>query len=185
MTNLVAASSGCFPIIKPIPRSLNNACQFNLPEFPARANRRLGLHRRALAEDLVERGADVRVITGVPHYPQWHIYNGYGKSCIEISDQLTVARRRHSVPTNPQLVNRLGMELSFGLNAVIARCNTPDVVVLVSPALISSILVALKAALQRRPMVVWVQDIYSLAISQTGHGGSLRSRLLPGQKDRC
>jgi glycosyltransferase involved in cell wall biosynthesis len=69
------------------------------------------------------------------------------------------------------------MEVSFGLNAVMARWSTPDVVVLVSPALISSILVALKAALQRRPVIVWVQDIYSLAIRQTGHSGSL-GRLL-------
>jgi colanic acid biosynthesis glycosyl transferase WcaI len=138
----------------------------------------ISVYTGALAEDLVERGADVRVITGVPHYPQWHVYDGYGKSCIETSDRLTVARRRHSVPANPQLVNRLGMELTFGLNAVAAHWNKPDVVVLVSPALFSSILVGLKAALRRRPVVVWVQDIYSLAISQTGRAGSVGSKLL-------
>jgi colanic acid biosynthesis glycosyl transferase WcaI len=140
----------------------------------------VAVYTGALADDLAERDADVRVITGVPHYPQWHVYNGYSKSCIEISDRLTVARRRHYVPTNPKLINRLGMELTFGLNAVIARWNKPDVVVLVSPALFSSILVALKAALRRRPVVVWVQDIYSLAISQTGRSGSLGSKLLAG-----
>jgi colanic acid biosynthesis glycosyl transferase WcaI len=128
----------------------------------------VSVYTGALAEDMVERGADVRVITGIPHYPQWQVYDGYGKSCIQISDQLAVVRRRHSVPANPQLVNRLGMELTFGLNAVMARWDKPDVVVLVSPALFSSILVGLKAALYRRPVVVWVQDIYSLAISQTG-----------------
>jgi putative colanic acid biosynthesis glycosyltransferase WcaI len=138
----------------------------------------VSVYTGALAEDLVKRGAEVRVITGVPHYPQWQVYDGYGRSCMETSDRLTVVRRRHSVPAKPRLVNRLGMELTFGLNAVIARWNKPDVVVLVSPALFSSILVALKAALCRRPMVVWVQDIYSLAISQTGQAGSLGSRLL-------
>ena len=138
----------------------------------------ISVYSGALAEDLVERGADVCVITGVPHYPQWEVYEGYGKNCIEISGRLTVARRRHSVPVSPQLINRLGMELSFGLNAVLARWNRPDVVVLVSPALFSSILVSLKAALLGRPVVVWVQDIYSLAISQAGRAGSLGSRLM-------
>src|SRR4029450_9232871 len=137
----------------------------------------VSVYTGALAEDLVERGADVRVITGVPHYPQWQVYDGYGQRWIAFHARLAGARRRHSVPRNPHLVNRLGMEVSFGLNAVMARWSTPDVVVLVSPALISSILVALKAALQRRPVIVWVQDIYSLAIRQTGHSGSL-GRLL-------
>jgi glycosyltransferase involved in cell wall biosynthesis len=132
----------------------------------------------ALADDLVKRGSDVRVITGVPHYPQWQVYDGYGRSCIETSERLIVARRRHSVPARPQLLNRLVMELTFGLNAVMARWNRPDVVVLVSPALFSSILAWLKAALFRRPVVVWVQDIYSLAISQTGRAGSLGSKLM-------
>lgn len=138
----------------------------------------VAVYTGALADDLVERGSDVRVITGMPHYPQWRVYDGYGKSRTEIGDGVTVARRRHSVPANPQLVNRLGMELTFGLNAVMAPWSEPDVVVLVSPALFSSALVALKAALRRQPVVVWVQDIYSLAISETGRTGSLRSRLL-------
>jgi colanic acid biosynthesis glycosyl transferase WcaI len=132
----------------------------------------------ALADDLAKRGADVRVITGMPHYPQWQVYDGYGRSGIETSDRLVVARRRHSVPAKPELFNRLAMELTFGLNAVMARWNRPDVVVLVSPALFSSILACLKAALFRRPVVVWVQDIYSLAISQTGRAGPLGSRLM-------
>jgi colanic acid biosynthesis glycosyl transferase WcaI len=58
-----------------------------------------------LASDLAQRGADIRVITGVPHYPQWQIYDGFGKSCIEKDDRLTVVRRRHSVPANQRLVN--------------------------------------------------------------------------------
>src|SRR4030095_2814367 len=76
----------------------------------------VAVYTGALAQDLVKRGAEVRVITGVPHYPQWQVYDGYGKSCTETSDRLTVVRRRHSVPANPRLVNRLGMELTFCVN---------------------------------------------------------------------
>jgi glycosyltransferase involved in cell wall biosynthesis len=138
----------------------------------------VSVYTGALAEGLVDRGSEVLVITGMPHYPQWRVYDGYGKSCIEIRNRLTVTRCRHSVPANPQLVNRLLMEMTFGLNALRARWNKPDVVVLVSPALFSSILIGIKAALRRQRVVVWVQDIYSLAIYQTGRGGSLGSMLL-------
>jgi colanic acid biosynthesis glycosyl transferase WcaI len=138
----------------------------------------VAVYTGALAEDLEGRGVDVRVITGVPHYPQWRVYDGYGKSCTEVRDGLTISRRRHPVPASPQVVNRLGMELAFGFNAVIARWKKPDVVVLVNPALFSSILASLKAAIRGCPVVVWVQDIYSLAISETGQAGSLTSGLL-------
>jgi len=138
----------------------------------------VAVYTGALADDLVKRGVDVRVITGVPHYPQWRVYDGYGKSCIDVEDGLSISRRRHPVPASPRVVNRLGMELAFGFNAVIARWGKPDVVVLVSPALFSSMLATLKAALRRCPVVVWVQDIYSLAISETGRAGSLSSGLV-------
>jgi colanic acid biosynthesis glycosyl transferase WcaI len=138
----------------------------------------VAVYTGALADDLAERGVDVRVTTGVPHYPQWRVYDGYGKSRTAIRDGLTVTRRRHPVPARPQVVNRLGMELTFGLKAMITRCNGSDVVVLVNPALFSSIPVALKAAVCRRPVVVWVHDIYSLAISETGRAGSLASKFL-------
>src|SRR6187455_2324028 len=138
----------------------------------------VAVYTGALAEDLEKRGAEVRVITGVPHYPQWRVYDGYGKSCTEVRDGLTLSRRRHPVPASPRVVNRLGMELAFGINAILARWERPDVVVLVNPALFSSILAALKAGLRRCPVVVWVQDIYCLAISETGRAGSLASRLV-------
>jgi glycosyltransferase involved in cell wall biosynthesis len=138
----------------------------------------VAVYTGALAKDLEERGAEVGVITGVPHYPQWRVYDGYGKNSVEVRGRLTISRRRHPVPANPRVVNRLGMEVAFGLSAVIARWKEPDVVVLVNPALFSSILALLKAALRRCPVVVWVQDIYSLAISETGGAGSLTSGLL-------
>src|SRR3954453_1049984 len=138
----------------------------------------VAVYTGALADDLAKRGVDVRVTTGVPHYPQWRGSSGYGKGRPRVRDGLTVTRRRHPVPVKPQVINRLAMELTFGLKAAITRCNASDIVVLVNPALFSSIVVALKAALCRRPVVVWVQDIYSLAISETGRGGSLASRLV-------
>jgi colanic acid biosynthesis glycosyl transferase WcaI len=132
----------------------------------------------ALAEGLVKRGVSVQVITGLPHYPQWRVYAGYEKGGTEVRNGVSVIRRRHPVPANPRLISRLGMELAFGLRALTAGWHKPDVVILLSPALFSSIVVAFRAVLSRRPVVVWVQDFYSLGATEAGQAGALSSRLL-------
>jgi colanic acid biosynthesis glycosyl transferase WcaI len=132
----------------------------------------------ALAEGLAARGLDVQVVTGLPHYPQWRVYDGFEKGGTEFRNGVPVTRRRHPVPTNPRLISRLGMELAFGLRALTANWHKPDVVVLLSPALFSSMLVAFRAVLSRRPFVVWVQDFYSLGAAEAGQAGALQSRLL-------
>jgi putative colanic acid biosynthesis glycosyltransferase WcaI len=131
-----------------------------------------------LAHGLAERGAAVRVVTGLPHYPRWQVFDGYRRGGTETRDGISVARRRHFVPFPPRLINRLAMELMFGLNALVASWKRPDVVVLVSPALFSSILCMLRARLTRRPVIVWVQDLYSLGAFETGSAGRMTSQLL-------
>jgi colanic acid biosynthesis glycosyl transferase WcaI len=132
----------------------------------------------ALAEGLAERGVSVQVITGLPHYPQWRIYKGYEEGGTESRNGVMVTRRKHPVPANPKLISRLRMELAFGLRALTADWQKPDVVVLLSPALFSSLVVAFRAALSRRPVAVWVQDFYSLGAAEAGLAGALQSRLL-------
>jgi colanic acid biosynthesis glycosyl transferase WcaI len=132
----------------------------------------------ALAEGLATRGMDVQVVTGLPHYPQWRVYDGFEKSGKEVMNGVPVARRRHPVPANPKLISRLRMELAFGLRALTANWHKPDVVVLLSPALFSSMLVAFRALISGRPFVVWVQDFYSLGAAEAGQAGALQSRLL-------
>lgn len=65
------------------------------------------------------------------------------------------------------------MELSFGLRLVLARWHKPDVVLVVSPALFSSALAILRVRLRpNRPAVgIWVQDLYSRGVVETGTGG--------------
>ena len=132
----------------------------------------------AWLEGLAQRGVSVNVVTGLPHYPQWRVYDGYQKGRTELQNGIVVARRWHPVPANPQLLSRLLMELSFGLSALVARWRKPDVVVLLSPALFSSIVVALRAALFRHPIVLWVQDLYSLGAAETTGASGVQSRLL-------
>ena len=143
----------------------------------------IAVYSGGLAHGLAERGVDVRVVTGLPHYPQWRAVDGFGPGeTTELTTpkrgSVTVARQKHPVPAEPRLVNRLWMELVFGIKAVRARWGRPDVVVMISPALFSSLLASLRAVIMGRPLVIWVQDIYSLGVSETGHAGTGAGRLL-------
>lgn len=61
------------------------------------------------------------------------------------------------------------MELTFALNVITTRFNPEDVVLCVSPSLISSILVRARISLFRRKnaSILWVQDLYSLGVTET------------------
>jgi colanic acid biosynthesis glycosyl transferase WcaI len=138
----------------------------------------IAVYSGGLATGLAEREVDVQVVTGLPHYPQWRPYPNYGAGTESDGERVTVTRVPHTVPGNPRLLNRVLMELTFGLRAALARWRKPDVVVLVSPALFASLFAAARALLLGQPFLVWVQDIYSLGVSETGHGGGLAGRAL-------
>ena len=122
-----------------------------------------------MVRGLAERGHDVRVVTSYPHYPQWKVDEAYtGRTTTQQIDGATVRRVRHYVPRRPATGNRLAMEVAFGLRALTSRWSRPDVIVVVSPALVSSSMASLRARLSRTPVVTWVQDIYTLGITQTG-----------------
>lgn len=129
-----------------------------------------------LAEGLAAQGHTVHVLTGFPHYPEWAPREGYsGWKLTERSNGVTVERFRHFVPRNPSSLGRLHMELSFGLRLLTANWREPDVLVLVSPALFSCGLAMLRLGAQRKrlPAAIWIQDLYSRGIIETGTGGSL------------
>ena len=142
----------------------------------------IAVYTAGLAEALADTGHPVTVITGYPHYPQWRIYDGYGghnrlHGC-ETIQGVSVARVPHGVPSQPRLWNRLGMELGFGIRALFSKWDKPDVAVLVTPALFSVGAAMLRARLGRTRTCIWVQDIYSLGVSESGTGGRLATWLL-------
>ncbi|WP_311379694.1 glycosyltransferase family 4 protein [Arthrobacter sp. ISL-48] len=133
----------------------------------------------SLAEGLAAKGHNVRVLTGFPHYPEWKIRREYqGWTIRETIEGVRVMRLRHHVPRHPTALGRMHMELSFGLRLLFADWGNPDVVVLVSPALFSTGLAMIRARLGRkRPgVVVWVQDLYSRGIVETGGRPGFASR---------
>ncbi|KQO97534.1 hypothetical protein ASF30_14000 [Leifsonia sp. Leaf264] len=125
-----------------------------------------------LAHGLVQRGHNVRVISGYPHYPAWRIYDGYsGRTRKEDDDGVALTRVRHPVPAKPAMANRLFMELAFGLRALTSSWGRADAAILVSPALISTGIAGIKARMRGIPYAVWVQDIYTLAARETADSG--------------
>lgn len=124
-----------------------------------------------MAEGLAREGWDVRVITSYPHYPWWRTPEEYrdlpARAAVAGVD---VRRLRHYVPRVPSTLKRAAFEISFGLRAVTCRWDDPAVVVVVSPALLASRLVALRARMRRIPVVTWVQDIYALGVQEAGSG---------------
>lgn len=123
-----------------------------------------------VAEGLAACGHDVTVITGVPHYPQWRVvdqYRGVRRRTESVAG-VTVHRVGHHVPTEHSNRGRIRMEASFGAAAATHKWDDPDVVIVVSPALLSGAAVVLRARLSRIPVGVVVQDVYSRGVVETG-----------------
>lgn len=127
-----------------------------------------------LAQGLKRTGHQVRVITAYPHYPWWQIRPGYeGSEMHEMIGDVPVHRLRPWVPRRQGLLQRVAMETLFGLRAARAPWGRPARVVLVSPALFSTAVLGVVARFRRVPVTIWVQDIYSLGVRETGHARPL------------
>lgn len=156
------------------PLKLTTLCLNYAPELTG-----IAVYTSGLSEGLAHADLAVQVITGYPHYPEWRIHDGYtGLGRVERDSGVTLTRLRHPVPRHPRLANRLVMELVFGLRSILTNWKKPDVVLLVTPALFATGLAMLKARLTRTPTCIWVQDIYSLGVHESGMGGKLPARLL-------
>ena len=127
-----------------------------------------------MSRGLARRGVSPRVITTHPHYPDWRVRPGYGQwSRSEQIDTVDVKRVRHYVPFPPKGLRRVASEITFGARATTTAWGSPDAIVMVSPAMISSAMCALKAKMTHRstPLIVWVQDLYAQGMAETGQGG--------------
>jgi colanic acid biosynthesis glycosyl transferase WcaI len=135
-----------------------------------------------MARALSAAGHNVRVITGYPHYPTWRLAHGYGGlRRFELDGDVAIARVRHPVPAIPTARRRVVMDAVFALHSSVVTGPRPDVVLAVSPVLLT-VLAGLR---WRRPgqtaLGVVVQDLYSRALAETGmtspHGARLAARL--------
>lgn len=129
-----------------------------------------------LAEALAERGHEVEVITGFPHYPEWKRRPGFSKT--EVRRGVFVRRLEHPVPKKPGLTARLRIEMVFALRCLRVRLEEPDVILAVSPSLLSAAAAVIRGRLFNIPVVVWVQDLYGFGAAETGMVGGAVAEIL-------
>ncbi|AFP42237.1 glycosyl transferase family 1 [Mycolicibacterium smegmatis] len=129
-----------------------------------------------LAKGLIDRGHDVRVLTGFPHYPQWRrdkTRSGFRWN--EQIDGVPVFRLSHPVPQRLSWRGRAAMEITFGLQLMTSRWGRPEVVVCVTPPLLAATMAAVRARVSwPRPAIgMVVQDLYSRGVTETGAASGL------------
>lgn len=133
-----------------------------------------------LVDTLVAAGADVDVVTGIPHYPQWKVTNQryrYGLRWRENDGAARLTRVRHAVPAHPDLVGRMRQEASFALLAAPqVRRSAADVIVAVTPLV--GAMVAAHVGRRGRPLGVIVHDLAGNAAVQSGSTGGRTAKIV-------
>lgn len=133
---------------------------------------------------LARRGHRVTAIVGLPHYPQWRVYQGYSRAGVlrENLEGVDVWRVPHFVPPVTRLTgaSRLRMDLHFGLSAArywiprLFAAGRPDVVMAVAPPLI----VGFYPILYRLRGVPWLLHLQDLQVDVALQLGMLRNVLM-------
>lgn len=125
-----------------------------------------------LAEGLVKRGHEVRVVTAMPNYPERTIYPEYRRRlyATEVRNGVLIQRCFVAIRPKPGLISRLMLESSFVTLSFFhaLRGWRPDVILATSPSLPACLPVALLKTLYRCPSVLNLQDILPEAAVQTG-----------------
>ena len=126
-----------------------------------------------LAQGLVKRGHQVRVVTGMPNYPQRRIYPQYEGKFYLTEEHKGVTIQRSYLRVNgphPSLLDRLLLDGSFVASSAVQafRGWRPDVIFSTMPPLPICVPVAFYAWIRACPIVLNVQDIVSEAAVRVG-----------------
>lgn len=132
-----------------------------------------------LVDALAEAGATVKVVTGVPHYPQWRVVDPHYRlglrwrespAAAPGSGSVNIVRLRHAVPSKPDLLGRMRLELSFAaLSAPVVAATRADIVIGVTPLVGAAF--AGMVGRHRRPFGAIVHDQVGKAAVQSGSTG--------------
>lgn len=135
-----------------------------VPEYTGNAPVTTGM-----VQGLAAAGHRVRVITGYPHYPAWRVHDGYtGLRRREVIGGVEVLRVRHPVPSTPDALRRTVMDAVFTVHAAAQRGPRPDVVIAVSPLLLTVAAGLRWRRAGRTALGVVAHDLYGRALSETG-----------------
>ena len=124
----------------------------------------IGPYTADLAEYLLDRGHDVRVVTGFPTAPQWKVWKGYeGKLFMrQVIRGVPVTRTYLYVPRHPKkALQRILFDCSFAVSAFIGSLfgKSPELVIVISPPLQLSVTAFLIRKLTRARVFLEIQDL--------------------------
>ena len=145
----------------------------------------VGRYTGEIASYLSKQGANVEVVTAIPHYPGWTVARGYrNRYSTETVSGIRVIRCPLVLKRQMHGIWRLLAPLSFALTsgpvAVWRILNfRPDTILCVEPTLLSAPAALLAAKFVRAKTILHVQDLEIDAAFSTGHlrGGFARKCL--------
>lgn len=135
-------------------------------------------YTQGLAEALIARGHEVRVIAGKPYYPEWRVRAGHNGSWRRTTERgVDITRCPIYVPAKPSGARRIAHLLSFSLSALFpalsaARNFDPDLVLVIAPSLLSAPVARVAARLAGAKSWLHIQDFELEAAFATGLLGS-------------
>ncbi|MEA5569577.1 glycosyltransferase family 4 protein [Calothrix sp. UHCC 0171] len=125
-----------------------------------------------LAEGLVAQGHEVRVITGMPNYPEREVYQEYRHKwyVTETRNGVTIQRCFLRIKSKPNLLDRLLLELSFVASSLPQALKgwRPDVIFVTVPPLFVTLPAFFLGWFYSCPVLLNVQDILTEAAKNVG-----------------
>ena len=135
----------------------------------------IGPYTRDMATFLAQSGAQVSVVSAAPYYPYWKVAKGHNRFFHRhaVEEGVRVTRCPLYVPENPTGLRRIVHHISFVLSAFIPvllnlMFRRPDVVIAITPSLMSAPLARLAGWLSGARTWVHVQDFEVEAAFATG-----------------
>lgn len=104
----------------------------------------IGKYSAEMAETLVGKGHEVRVVCAPPYYPEWRIANGYSgrRYVTETRHGVELRRAPLWVPTQPKGIKRILHLASFALSSLPVMLHQmswrPDAVICIAPSLMNA-----------------------------------------------
>jgi len=126
-----------------------------------------------LAEGFAKRGHQVRVVTGMPNYPERKVYNEYKGKFFLTEEQNGVTVQRSYIyvrGSKPGFLDRLLLDGSFILSSLWQAFNgwKPEIIFATTPPILISLPVSFYGLFSNSSVVLNIQDIVSEAAVRVG-----------------
>jgi colanic acid biosynthesis glycosyl transferase WcaI len=135
----------------------------------------IAVYTTEMAEELLNLGHKVKVVSGNPYYPNWKIRPGYKiwKGTCSNENGVNIRRVAHYIPQNPSGIKRIIHHASFALTSFFPMIHRalfwkPDIIFTVAPSLLAAPNAWLAAKLGGAKSWLHIQDFEVEASFATG-----------------